>query len=77
MRAGLAFSLRFSPLRTILLLICWSYLTVQTVNGKLSVFCSGSDQNCSFCISRSFPGSEFVAANTLAKWKQLEPNEID
>ena len=23
------------------------------------------------------PGSEFVAANTLAKWKKLELNEID
>ena len=23
------------------------------------------------------PGSEFVVANTLAKWKKLEPNEIN
>ena len=23
------------------------------------------------------PGSEFVVANTLAKWKKLEPDEID
>ena len=25
----------------------------------------------------SYPGSEFVVANTLAKWKKLEPNEIN
>ena len=24
---------------------------------------------------RAYPGSEFVVANTLAKWKKLEPNE--
>ena len=28
-------------------------------------------------LSRAYPGSEFVVANTLAKWKKLEPNEID
>ena len=27
------------------------------------------------CIAN--PGSEFAGANTLAKWKKLEPNEID
>ena len=32
---------------------------------------------CTFCHSRAYPGSEFVVANTLAKWKKLEPNEID
>ena len=26
---------------------------------------------------RAYPGSEFVAANTLAKWKKLKPHEID
>ena len=26
---------------------------------------------------RAYPGSESVVANTLAKWKKLEPNEID
>ena len=26
---------------------------------------------------RAYPGSEFVVANTLAKWKKLEPNKID
>ena len=26
---------------------------------------------------RAYPGSEFVVANTLAKWKKLESNEID
>ena len=25
----------------------------------------------------AYPGSEFVVANTLAKWKKLEPNEIN
>ena len=24
-----------------------------------------------------YSGSEFVVANTLAKWKKLQPNEID
>ena len=28
-------------------------------------------------IYRAYPGSEFVVANSLAKWKKLEPNEID
>ena len=26
---------------------------------------------------RAYPGSKFVVANTLAKWKKLEPNEIN
>ena len=26
---------------------------------------------------RAYPGSEFVVANTLAKWKKLEPFEIN
>ena len=26
---------------------------------------------------RAYPGSEFVVANTSAKWKKLEPNEIN
>ena len=26
---------------------------------------------------RAYPGSEFVVANTLAKWRKLVPNEID
>ena len=25
----------------------------------------------------AYPGSEFVVANTVAKWKKLEPNEIN
>ena len=29
------------------------------------------------CVSRAYPGSEFVVANTLAKWNKLEPNEIN
>ena len=28
-------------------------------------------------VVRAYPGSEFVVANTLVKWKKLEPNEID
>ena len=27
--------------------------------------------------NRAYPGSEFVVATTLAKWKKLEPNEIN
>ena len=26
---------------------------------------------------RAYTGSEFVVANTFAKWKKLEPNEIN
>ena len=26
---------------------------------------------------RAYTGSKFVLANTLAKWKELEPNEIN
>ena len=26
---------------------------------------------------RAYPGSEFVVANNLSKWKKLEPNEIN
>ena len=33
------------------------------------------DQICTY--SRAYPGSEFVVANSLAKWKKLEQNEID
>ena len=29
------------------------------------------------CIHRAHPGSEFVVAKPLAKWKKLEPNEIN
>ena len=28
-------------------------------------------------LTRAYPGSEFVVANTLAKWKNLEPNIIN
>ena len=28
-------------------------------------------------MSRAYPGSELVVANSLAKWKKLEPNEIN
>ena len=28
-------------------------------------------------MTRAYPGSEVDVANTLAKWKKLEPNEID
>ena len=28
-------------------------------------------------VFRAYPNSEFVVANTLAKWKKLEPKEID
>ena len=35
------------------------------------------DQVCFFLLFRAYPGSEFVVANTLSKWKKLEPNEIN
>ena len=28
-------------------------------------------------MDRAYPGLEFVVANTLAKWKKLEPNEMN
>ena len=28
-------------------------------------------------LARAYPCSEFIVAYTLAKWKKLEPNEID
>ena len=28
-------------------------------------------------VSKAYPGSECVVPNSLAKWKKLEPNEID
>ena len=36
-------------------------------------------ENCSVYQSniRVYPDSEFVVANTLAKWKKLEPNDIN
>ena len=27
--------------------------------------------------SRAYSGSEFIVANTVAKWEKLEPNEIN
>ena len=27
--------------------------------------------------NRAYPGSEFVGANTFAKWEKVEPNEIN
>ena len=30
-----------------------------------------------YTMNNAYPGSEFVAANTLAKWKKLEQNEIN
>ena len=32
---------------------------------------------CIFQGLRAYPGSEFVVENTLAKWKKLEPSEIN
>ena len=29
-----------------------------------------------YAYHRAYPGSELVVANTLAKWKKLEPNDI-
>ena len=34
-------------------------------------------RKCSAYAYRAYPGSEFVVANTLAKQKKLEPNEIN
>ena len=36
-----------------------------------------SNTDCCGRYIRAYPGSEFIVANTLAKWKKLEPNEIN
>ena len=36
----------------------------------------GHSQSANRYLTRAYPGSEFVVANTLAKWKKLEPSEI-
>ena len=45
----------------------------ESPESSLSTF--AFDTTSSRC--RAYPGSEFVVANTLAKWKDLEPNEIN
>ena len=32
---------------------------------------------CCSIFCRAYPGSQFVIVNTVAKWKKLEPNEIN
>ena len=44
-----------------------------------NVFCR-ENVDCSLCLLHScsaYPGSELVVANTLTKWKKLEPDEIN
>ena len=43
---------------------------------KMVIFLLSLHENIC-CGTQGYPGSEFVAANTLTKWKKLEPNEIN
>ena len=39
--------------------------------------CTGPSKHSLLADVRAYPGLEFAVAYTLAKWKKLEPNEID
>ena len=41
---------------------------------SIKISCGGP---CTVKPVRAYPGSELVVANTLAKWKKLEPDEIN
>ena len=47
------------------------YMHMQLSIGPRKIF------GLSLNLCRAYPGSDFVVANTLAKWKKLEPNEIN
>ena len=61
-------------------IILWFFLTVPLV-GLWCVIGVFLDHTHIFLtlgpICRAYPDSEFVVANTLAKWNKLEPNEIN
>ena len=50
--------------------LCSTYIHFKALNSK---GLSNAQVNE---VCRAYPGPEFVVANTLAKWKKLEPNEI-
>ena len=52
--------------------VAWAAVCSKVVVLLLLILCFC----CSYCF-RAYPGSKFVVANTLAKWKKLEPNEIN
>ena len=62
---------------------CWkSHVAAQLLicPDNSEVFILGHSsllQCCRKTTVRAYPGSEFVVANTLAKWKKSKPNEID
>ena len=57
------------------------YPTIHLQHGPFLMDSKDSIINGLCCISdiklRAYPGSEFVVANTVAKWEKLEPNEIN
>ena len=65
----------------------YSHLVVCSIqkksqNGPFSVFVIFSKNDLfamtyHYPLRRAYPGSEFVVANTLAKWKKLGQNEIN
>ena len=40
------------------------------------IYSNHTVKKTTYTCNRAYPGSEFVVANTLPKWKKLEPNEI-
>ena len=51
--------------------IIWSWPTSFALDASRLIFIMVANN------VRAYPGSEFVVANTLAKWKKLESNEIE
>ena len=49
-------------------------MTEQILTGTQSL---NTNKQAVWVQIRAIPGSEFVVANTLGKWKKLEPNEFD
>ena len=56
---------------------CGYTLEVSYLDQRYSLELSYQDHTPFSILPRAYPGSEFVVVNTLAKWKKLEPNEIN
>ena len=53
--------------------VYYSFLQIGKSMAKYTIYNSTNI----YMYIRAYPGSEFVVANTLAKWKKLEPNKIN
>ena len=54
-----------------MLISIFKYLLYYTLSFQLQVI-----NRFKYVKIRTYPGSEFIVANTLAIWKKLEPNEF-